>query len=751
MKNVSSFILSLILIATVFAPVTFNLETTQFSTRTVYALDGNGGGDANLDRFNTALSEERQNQEPTPPTQLPHCMGLVQGVSISGCIAQIIYYLLFVPTSYLFALTGMFFDFTFAYSINDASYRVPFITQGWALLRDVVNMFFIFVLLFVAFQTIVGTHGVKTKETIKNVIVIGILINFSLFATQIIVDTSNILARVFYNDDAITITKGGANGVTEATIEKGASGEIPLSAALVNGINPQNLILNADKVSDIKTAGNANTATGGGAESLSAGTFILVTILAIIINIVGMITFLSVGLIFISRVIGLWFVMIFAPLAFFSYTVPSMRNKPIIGWTQWWEELFNLSVLAPIFIFFLYLILRFVKEGFNFIDIENLTGIEWVMAIMIPFIFIMILLLTAKKLATEYSGTIGKAVTGGISALGGVAMVAATGGLAAAGRGIGGVMARASSGETFSQRYANGQTSGMNNWQKAKGFVGSKIGMHKVFGAGNVYDRETRKLDDGIGGIINRSQKKVNKVDHARHVVDEAKNKAGFGDVAWSRLSALQQDKVLAEFKKANKEGIEKDIREGRTTAQSEADFSRQHYDKAETDYRAARFASSGIALNANLTKEDNAVIKKNLTNQYNTSVLKPEIDVQVKAKFEHEKEEANTKVSGLTRGASQANTGSWDPRNLSSLTQDKRESFATRALTGFASFSSGQIRGAIKNIGFEMGTAQKDFIKELTTSLAEALKQIQIDVKVSGGGAKKKGGDDHGGGGGHH
>jgi len=743
-KNVSSFILSLILVATVFAPVAFNLQTTQFSTRTAYALDGSGEGISGFDTAEETVKKELA-EAPTPPNKLPHCMGVVQGVSISGCIAQIIYYLLFVPTSYLFALTGMFFDFTFAYSINDASYRVPFITQGWALLRDVVNMFFIFVLLFVAFQTIVGTHGVKTKETIKNVIVIGILINFSLFATQVIVDTSNILARVFYNDDAITITKGGANGVTEATIEKGVSGEIPLSAALVNGINPQNLILNAEKVSDIKTVGNANTATGGGAESLSAGTFILVTILAIIINIVGMITFLSVGLIFISRVIGLWFVMIFAPLAFFSYTVPSMKNKPIIGWTQWWEELFNLSVLAPIFIFFLYLILRFVKEGFNFIDIENLSGIEWVMAIMIPFIFIMVLLLTAKKLATEYSGTIGKAVTGGISALGGVAMVAATGGLAAAGRGIGGVMARASRGETLSQRFADpAKRSTMSIPQKVFGGIGAGLGANKIFGKTTTTGGKTT-VTSGIGKILTDKQKSVEHTDHARHTIDEAKNKAGFGDVAWSRLSAPQMDKVLAEFKKGKKEELTKDMKEGRVAGvESEVDYKNKHYSVEELRYRTA----SGVT--GPLSKRDEAIIEKNLSNNYSKDVLSPNIDIQVQAKFDAEKQEAEKTVSPFDRAVSQANTGSWDPRNLSSLTQDKRESFATRALTGFASFSSGQIRGAIKNIGFEMGTAQKDFIKELTASLAEALKQIQIDVKVSGG-AKKKGGDDHGGGGGHH
>jgi len=52
--------------------------------------------------------------------------------------------------------------------------------------RDFVNIFFIFVLLYIAFATILSLHGFKTKEMIINVIIIGLLMNFSLFAGQLI-------------------------------------------------------------------------------------------------------------------------------------------------------------------------------------------------------------------------------------------------------------------------------------------------------------------------------------------------------------------------------------------------------------------------------------------------------------------------------------------------------------------------------------------------------------------------------------
>lgn len=390
------------------------------------------------------------------PDPMPECSLNPLAPKITGCVAQILYYVVFTPTSFLFALAGTFFDNTFAYSVQDSSYRSGFVVQGWGIVRDFCNMFFIFVLLYVAFATILDIHGFSTKQTIINVIIIGVLINFSLFAAQVIIDTSNILARVFYNSNTIKITQAGANGVTNNTpdLTVGTSGVLPLSAALVNKVNPQNLIINSQAVNDIPDKGGV----ANNQDSISASTFILITLLASAINIVGFIVFLSVGLMFVARVIGLWIAMIVVPLTFFTYMVPSMQGFSIVGWKKWWYETLSLAFLAPVFIFFLYLILKFLEAGLSIIDANGKTGLEFVVAIVIPFAFIMVLLMKAKDIAKKMSGEMGSAITGAATAVGGVALGLATGGAALAGKNIVGRLATVASKSEGLSNLAAGKT-----------------------------------------------------------------------------------------------------------------------------------------------------------------------------------------------------------------------------------------------------------------------------------------------------
>jgi hypothetical protein len=143
----------------------------------------------------------------------------------------------------------------------------------------------------------------KTKETIVNVIIIGLFINFSLFAAQVIIDVSNVTARVFYNSDAIKITQKGANGVTSLTpgLTIGPDGVIPLSAAIVNKVNPQNLIMSAEKVNSISNSNAARSQSEEDKKSLGIGQFILVVIMATAVNIVGFSVFIIITFLFVSR------------------------------------------------------------------------------------------------------------------------------------------------------------------------------------------------------------------------------------------------------------------------------------------------------------------------------------------------------------------------------------------------------------------------------------------------------------------
>ncbi len=407
---------------------------------------------------------------------LPAC-GILNGALGSsgtwgGCVIWTVYYILFVPTSFVFAMTGTFFDFAFNYSIQDTSYRSPFVVQGWGIVRDFCNMFFIFVLLYIAFSTILNLNGSKTKEMIINVIIIGLLINFSLFFTQVMIDTSNILARVFYNSNTIKITQGNnaaTGGAVGSMLKTGPNGEIPLSAAIVNKINPQNLIINGTKkVNLIEDKGGLSQNSKDGAEDINTTSFLLIVLLASVINIVGTIVFLTVALVFVGRVVGLWLAMILSPFVFFSYTVPAMQDMEMVGWKRWWPETLKLAFVAPIFIFFMYLIVAFLETGLSLIpSAEGTSGMTWVMSIILPFIFIMVLLMKAKGIAVKMSGDIGTGVAKIGSAVGGAALGAGVGMAAFAGRNTIGKMGD----KVAKSKWATGLASSNN---KFASFIGNK-------------------------------------------------------------------------------------------------------------------------------------------------------------------------------------------------------------------------------------------------------------------------------------
>ena len=204
---------------------------------------------------------------------------------LGGCIAQLFYYIWQV-SAILARAAGGFLDFFVFYSIDSASYKNAFVTNGWGLVRDVSNIFFIVALLYVALKTILGLNVSDNKRLIGTIIVVALLINFSLFTTRVVIDASNIIAKIFYT--SITAVDGDGQPA------KGAKGERSVSVGLVSTFDPQHVI-------DQKNY----EASGGIAR------FIFVTLILIGITLYTAYIFFSVALLFLARVIGLWISMIF--------------------------------------------------------------------------------------------------------------------------------------------------------------------------------------------------------------------------------------------------------------------------------------------------------------------------------------------------------------------------------------------------------------------------------------------------------
>ncbi len=341
------------------------------------------------------------------PTSSEDASYLTCGVTnLGGCIAKI-FYLIFQVSAKVAELGGRFLDFFVFYSTNDASYRNDFIQQGWGAVRDVANIFFIVALLYIAIQTTLnlGGHG---KKTISQIIIIALIINFSLFTTKVVIDASNILAKVFYNN----INSVDPNG---KPLPVGGGGQKSISIGIIQSYNPQKII------------------TEENYKIVGTGMFIFITVLLTAITIYTAYIFFAVALLFVARVISLWIVMVFAPLAFISYTVPF--DIPGFGHHKWWEHLLQNAFLAPLFIFFLYMIVgftNFIQSAVLYTKLADDSIMQTIMAVMVPFVIIAMLLKMAKKLAVDYSGEMGKGLMKAGEIAAGV-VIGGGAGLAAAG------------------------------------------------------------------------------------------------------------------------------------------------------------------------------------------------------------------------------------------------------------------------------------------------------------------------------
>lgn len=381
--------------------------------------------------------------------------------SFSHCIAWIFYYIPYTIGGKLLWFSAWMFDEMAAVTLSSTYYSgVSFISDSWKIIRDFSNIFFILILLFIALSLVLDMDigHANPKSMLASVVLIAVLINFSFFITEVVIDLSNSLALVFYNQ--ITVVDTSANGAT--ITETGYTKQI--SVALAQGFSPQ--ILQSKefwnglgKPADRSTNGgifsalwasikNPNNPAAGvaayygtdiNAPDIDLNTQAIVSLMVVFI-LVGVMysivaySFFVAMLSFIGRLITLWLTIIFAPIAFVSYIIPSTRHLESFGWENWWKNLISTAFAAPIYFFFLLLISLMMRSQLVTKQFVTNHG-SWatLLVVIISMIFFCYLILMATKYVKKGAGEIGamvvKAGTGVAALAGGLAL----GGLAGAG------------------------------------------------------------------------------------------------------------------------------------------------------------------------------------------------------------------------------------------------------------------------------------------------------------------------------
>lgn len=472
-----------------------------FEGSTIICSDNNGDGLPDYadpsypgdDGYSTTVQEQQavsDNGYNSSRNTLPSC-GVIGDSSVSGCMVQLAYYVGLYPSTWIASLSGQLFDFFLAYTLSDDSYRSSFVSEGWKIVRDIANIAFIFALLYIAVSIILDVGGHDVKKSLARLILIAIVINFSFFFTNMIIDVGNILARAFYQSIEIRNETNAGEGYKS------------MSVGILENINPQGILSSdifAPDYSEVEAENfqdNDVVDEKGTRKPPGHGYLVLIILVATAINLFLAYVFFSVAIFLIARVLGLWILIIFSPVAFLSVGIPFKLGN--FGWSEWFKQLTNLAFLAPVFMFFFYLIVKFTGVAFSSFDFTSgqLSVTQKIMGILIPLFAISMLMKIAKDKAKEMSGQFGDVVVGALKK---GAMVAAGG--AALGIGataaLGGAALRGSVGRLASSRLKSEK---YKDWASKSRF--GRFTTEKFKGvAGSGMDLRNSKVSKFVGGKV---------------------------------------------------------------------------------------------------------------------------------------------------------------------------------------------------------------------------------------------------------
>lgn len=316
-------------------------------------------------------------------------------MSIGECIAVLGYYM-YVPTGWILLLSGALFDTFLAFSLSKGLLNEPFVSATWGTVRDFANLGLIFALLYIAIATILQVGGVQLKKAVANVIIVGLLINFSFFFTRVVIDVTNTIAFQFYT---MAASAGGVSPSTGA--EKHLNGdktsdvtEYRISDGLMSGIGPQSL--------------TSPTTFEEWMKRTKSGKVALFVVFAIagIVNLVAAFVLFSAAFLFLGRILAFVFLIIASPLAFAAWALPAGGG----GFhSKWWKQLLDQGLLAPIFLFFIYVIIKMGKVGGGYFanDITSVSFADFFIVNIVKASLIIAALMLALNTARGLSGKVG--------------------------------------------------------------------------------------------------------------------------------------------------------------------------------------------------------------------------------------------------------------------------------------------------------------------------------------------------------
>lgn len=216
-------------------------------------------------------------------------------------------YAIFTFVNWLFLIAVIIFDWILKPENFKLFLDSPAVREIWVMVRDFLNIGFIFFLLFSAFATIFQIEKYHIKSMIFKLILMALLVNFSFPISRFIIDVSNVTMYWLLNN-IFDNMKGGAG----------------IIATLAGDTGIAHMLLPDNADSEI-------------ARIIAATAFLFIF---------G-ITMLIIGVMFVIRLIALSILVMFSSIGFVAAAFPLTSKYA----SSWWDSLFKYSFFAPIMVF----------------------------------------------------------------------------------------------------------------------------------------------------------------------------------------------------------------------------------------------------------------------------------------------------------------------------------------------------------------------------------------------------------------
>lgn len=255
------------------------------------------------------------------------------GESATSCLIDAVGAAILTFANFLLGVAGVLFNlvmvygvFQFANTIGNASG----VLTAWGILRDLANMALLFGFIFMGVATILDTgavQGFTAKNALPKLLIFAVLMNFSLFTCEAMIDVSNALASTMYsqaNTDPCIVS--GTDQTADCGLNYGLAGHIMQSTGLA-GI-----------------WANRGTLNIGVTEYLGLALFATI----------GAIVFFAASIMLAIRLIILTFLMIVSPIGFAGMAIPPLQR--FAG--DWWQRVIHQAFYAPIMLLLILISLK---------------------------------------------------------------------------------------------------------------------------------------------------------------------------------------------------------------------------------------------------------------------------------------------------------------------------------------------------------------------------------------------------------